>query len=391
MRRIYLDYAATTPVHPDVLEAMLPYFNQSFGNPSAIYSYGQEARSAVDQARESLAALIGCRSEEIIFTSGGTEADNMALTGVLMANEKKGNHIITCAIEHHAILETCHQLEKRGYKVSYLPVDSDGLVSPDDVRQAITPQTVLVSIALANNEIGTIQPIAGISKVAKEAGVLLHTDAVQAVGRIPVDVSELGVDLLSISSHKLYGPKGVGALYVKKGTRISPILYGGGQERGRRSGTENTAGIVGLGKAAALAHQSLAKEAERLTALRERLIDSILGGIDHSRLNGHRQQRLPNNANFGFDFVEGESIVLNLDLKGICASTGSACSSASLEPSHVLLALGIPAQQAHGSLRLTLGRLTTDEDIDTVLEVLPLIIARLRAMSPLLKKSQPAC
>ena len=391
MRRIYLDYAATTPVHPDVLEAMLPYFNQSFGNPSAIYSYGQEARSAVDQARESLAALIGCRSEEIIFTSGGTEADNMALTGVLMANEKKGNHIITCAIEHHAILETCHQLEKRGYKVSYLPVDSDGLVSPDDVRQAITPQTVLVSIALANNEIGTIQPIAEISKVAKEAGVLLHTDAVQAVGRIPVDVSELGVDLLSISSHKLYGPKGVGALYVKKGTRISPILYGGGQERGRRSGTENTAGIVGLGKAAALAHQSLAKEAERLTALRERLIDSILGGIDHSRLNGHRQQRLPNNANFGFDFVEGESIVLNLDLKGICASTGSACSSASLEPSHVLLALGIPAQQAHGSLRLTLGRLTTDEDIDTVLEVLPLIIARLRAMSPLLKKSQPAC
>jgi cysteine desulfurase len=269
-------------------------------------------------------------------------------------------------------------------------VDSDGLVSVADVKKAITPETVLVSVALANNEIGTIQPIAGISKVTREAGVLLHTDAVQAVGRIPVDVNELGVDLLSVSSHKLYGPKGVGALFIKKGTRVSPILFGGGQERGKRSGTENTAGIIGLGKAAELAQQSLDAEGKRLTALRERLVGGILGELDHSRLHGHREKRLPNNVNFGFDFVEGEAIVLNLDLKGICASTGSACSSASLEPSHVLLALGIPAQQAHGSLRLTMGRLTTDEDIDMVLEVLPPIIAKLRAMSPLLKKPQ-AC
>ena len=388
MNRIYLDYAATTPVHPEVLEAMTPYFGQSFGNPSAIYSYGQEARVAVDEARERLAALIGCRADEITYTSGGTEADNMALTGVLMANKKKGNHVITCTIEHHAILETCHQLEKRGYAVTYLPVDADGLVSVEDVKKAISSETVLVSVALANNEIGTTQPIGEIAKVTKEAGVLLHTDAVQAVGRISVDVGELGVDLLSASSHKLYGPKGVGALYIRKGTRISPILFGGGQERGKRSGTENTAGIIGLGKAAELARQSLDAEIQRLTALRERLIDGVLGTIDRSRLHGHRQKRLPNNVNFGFDFVEGEAIVLNLDLKGICTSTGSACSSANLEPSHVLLALGVPPQQAHGSLRLTLGRLTTEEDIDTVLEVLPPIIAKLRAISPLLKKPQ---
>ncbi len=390
MHRIYLDYAATTPVHPEALQAMTPFFSHSFGNPSAIYSYGQEARAAVDEARVRLAALIGCRADEITYTSGGTEADNMALSGALIANEKKGNHVITCAIEHHAILETCRQLEKRGYSVTYLPVDSDGLVSVDDVKNAITSRTVLVSVALANNEIGTIQPIAELSKVTRKAGVLLHTDAVQAVGRIPIDVNELGVDLLSVSSHKLYGPKGVGALYIRKGTRVSPILFGGGQERGKRSGTENTAGIIGLGKAAELARQSLDEEGKRLTAMREKLIDGILGVLDHGRLHGHREKRLPNNANFGFDFVEGEAIVLNLDLKGICASTGSACSSASLEPSHVLLALGIPRQQAHGSLRLTLGRLTTDEDIDTVLEVLPPIIAKLRAMSPLLKKSQ-AC
>jgi len=305
-----------------------------------------------------------------------------------MANKKKGNHVITCTIEHHAILETCHQLEKRGYAVTYLPVDADGLVSVEDVKKAISSETVLVSVALANNEIGTTQPIGEIAKVTKEAGVLLHTDAVQAVGRISVDVGELGVDLLSASSHKLYGPKGVGALYIRKGTRISPILFGGGQERGKRSGTENTAGIIGLGKAAELARQSLDAEIQRLTALRERLIDGVLGTIDRSRLHGHRQKRLPNNVNFGFDFVEGEAIVLNLDLKGICTSTGSACSSANLEPSHVLLALGVPPQQAHGSLRLTLGRLTTEEDIDTVLEVLPPIIAKLRAISPLLKKPQ---
>jgi cysteine desulfurase len=390
MQRIYLDYAATTPVHPDVLKAMLPFFYETFGNPSAIYSYGQEARSAVDEARGRVAVLIGARSEEIAFTAGGTEADNMALTGIALANEKKGNHIITMAIEHHAILETCDHLEKEGYDVTYLPVDRDGLITAEEVRRAIKPKTVLISVALANNEIGTIQPLTEISAVAREAGVYLHTDAVQAVGRIPVDVSELGVDLLSMSAHKLYGPKGVGALYIRKGTRISPILYGGGQERGRRSGTENTAGIIGFGKAAELAGQSLMKEIPRLIGLRRSLVDGILGGINHSCLNGHPEKRLPNNANFSFDFVEGESVVLNLDLKGICASTGSACSSSSLEPSHVLLALGIPPQQAHSSLRLTLGRLTTQEDIDIVLEVLPPIIAKLRAMSPLLKRSQPA-
>jgi cysteine desulfurase len=369
MQRIYLDYAATTPIHPDVLKAMLPLYHDTFGNPSAIYSYGQEARSAIDEARSRVATLIGARSEEIAFTAGGTEADNMALTGIALANEKRGNHIITMAIEHHAILETCDHLEKEGYDVTYLPVDRDGLITADEVRRAIKPKTVLISVALANNEIGTIQPLTEISAVAREAGVYLHTDAVQAVGRIPVDVSEFGVDLLSMSAHKLYGPKGVGALYIRKGTRISPILYGGGQERGRRS---------------------VVKEIPRLIGLRRRLVDGVLGGIDHSCLNGHPEKRLPNNANFSFDFVEGESVVLNLDLKGICASTGSACSSSSLEPSHVLLALGIPPQQAHSSLRLTLGRLTTQEDIDTVLEVLPPIIAKLRAMSPLLKRSQPA-
>ena len=386
MSRIYLDYAATTPVHPEVLKAMLPYFGDAFGNPSAIYSCGQEARSAVEEARANVAGLINARSEEITFTSGGTEADNLALTGIAYANEAKGNHIITAVVEHHAILETCRFLEKRGFKVSYLPVDEQGLVSPDELKRAITPKTVLISVALANNEIGTIQPLAELAAIAREAGVYLHTDAVQAVGRIPVDVSKLKVDLMSISAHKLYGPKGVGALYIRKGTKIAPIMHGGGQERGRRSGTENTTAIIGFGRAAEIAGRDMAAEARRLKQLRDRLIKGILEGIDSSRLNGHSQKRLPNNVNISFDFVEGESIVLNLDLKGICASTGSACSSSSLEPSHVLLALGIPPQQAHGSLRLTLGRWTTDEEVDRVLSVLPPIIGKLRAMSPLVKK-----
>ncbi len=386
MSRIYLDYAATTPVHPEVLKAMLPYFGDVFGNPSAIYSCGQEVRSAVEEARANVAGLINARSEEIIFTSGGTEADNLALTGIAYANEAKGNHIITAVVEHHAILETCRFLEKRGFKVSYLPVDEQGLVSPDELKRAITPKTVLISVALANNEIGTIQPLAELAAIAREAGVYLHTDAVQAVGRIPVDVSNLKVDLMSISAHKLYGPKGVGALYIRKGTKIAPIMHGGGQERGRRSGTENTTAIIGFGRAAEIAGRDMAAEARRLKQLRDRLIKGILEGIDSSRLNGHPQKRLPNNVNISFDFVEGESIVLNLDLKGICASTGSACSSSSLEPSHVLLALGIPPQQAHGSLRLTLGRWTTDEEVDCVLSVLPPIIGKLRAMSPLVKK-----
>jgi cysteine desulfurase len=385
MGRIYLDYAATTPVHPEVVKAMLPYFSDVFGNPSAIYSYGQEAAAVLEEARAKVAGLISSRSEEIVFTSGGTEADNMALIGVARANRSRGNHIITAAIEHHAIIETARFLEKDGFKLTYLGVDDQGIVDPDDVRRAITNKTILVSVMLANNELGTVQPLAEISQATRQAGVYLHTDAVQAVGRIPVNVDELGVDLLSMSAHKLYGPKGVGALYIRKGVRMEPIMHGGGQERDRRSGTQNVAGIVGLSRAAELAGQEMTAEAERLTPLRDKLIQGILEGIDSSYLNGHPAKRLPNNANLSFDFVEGESMCLNLDLKGICASTGSACSSSSLEPSHVLLAMGVPSQLAHGSLRFTLGKWTGPEDIDRVLEVLPPIVAKLRAMSPLLK------
>ena len=385
MGRIYLDYAATTPVHPEVVKAMLPYFSDVFGNPSAIYSYGQEAAAALEEARAKVAGLIGSRSEEIVFTSGGTEADNLALIGVANAMRSRGNHIITTAIEHHAIIETAKFLEKNGFELTYLGVDDQGIVDPDDVRRAITDKTILVSVMLANNELGTIQPLAEISRITRQAGVYFHTDAVQAVGRIPVNVDDLGVDLLSMSAHKLYGPKGVGALYIKKGVRMDPITHGGGQERARRSGTQNVAGIVGLSRATELAGQEMAAEAERLTPLRDRLIQGILKSIDHSYLNGHPVKRLPNNANLSFDYVEGESMCLNLDLKGICVSTGSACSSSNLEPSHVLLAMGVPSQLAHGSLRFTLGKWTKPADIDRVLEVLPPIVAKLRAMSPLLK------
>ncbi len=386
MKRSYLDYAATTPVAPEVLATMLPYFHDTPGNPSAIYAEGQQARAAVEASRVSVAKLINTRADEILFLSGGTEADNMALSGTLLANECKGRHIITTAIEHHAVLETCHQLEKQGASVTVLPVDVDGLLDPAAVAKAIRPDTVIVSVIMANNEIGTVQNLAEISRVTRLAGVYLHTDAVQAVGRIPVDVQALGVDLLSISAHKLYGPKGIGALYVRKGTRISPILWGGGQERGKRSGTENVPGIVGLGKAAELALSTLAAEAERLSALRDQLIAGVLAAVPASRLNGHPTRRLPNNANFSFDYVEGESVCLNLDLAGISASPGSACSSTSTAPSHVLLALGLPQHQAFGSLRLSLGRWTTGADIDRVIEVLPGIIARLRAMSPMWPK-----
>ena len=385
MGRIYLDYAATTPVHPEVVKAMLPYFSEVFGNPSAIYSCGQEAAAALEEARAKVAGLIGSRSEEIVFTSGGTEADNMALIGVANAMRSRGNHIITTAIEHHAIIEVARFLEKNGFELTYLGVDDQGIVDPDEVRRAITDKTILVSVMLANNELGTIQPLAEISRATRQAGVYLHTDAVQAVGRIPVNVDELGVDLLSMSAHKLYGPKGAGALYIRKGVRMEPITHGGGQERTRRSGTQNVAGIVGLSRAVELAGQEMAAEAERLTPLRDRLIQGILEGIDHSYLNGHAVKRLPNNANLSFDFVEGESMCLNLDLKGICVSTGSACSSSNLEPSHVLLAMGVTSQLAHGSLRFTLGKWTEPADIDRVLEALPPIVAKLRAMSPLLK------
>ena len=385
MKRIYLDYTATTPTHPEVVKAMSPYFTDAFGNPSSIHSYGQEGKGAIEEARVKVAALIGARDEEIVFTSGGTEADNFALKGVAYANEKKGNHIITSPIEHHAVMETCRFLEKRGFRTTYLPVDGYGLVDPDDVRRAITDKTILISVMHANNEIGTIEPIVEIGKVAREAEVYFHTDAVQTTGHIQVDVNKLGVDLLSLSAHKLYGPKGVGALYVRKGTKLTPFMHGGEQERRRRASTENVPGIVGLGKAVELAWQEMSEEAEQLTRLRDRLIKGFLEQIDHIHLNGHPRMRLPNNVNVCVDFVEGESMVLNLDLEGICVSTGSACSSASLEPSYVLLAIGILPQQAHGSLRLTSGKWTTEEEIRRVLEVLPRIVAKLRAMSPLLK------
>jgi len=385
MRRIYLDHAATTPTHPEVVKAMLPYFTDAFGNPSSIYSYGQEAKGAVEEARTKVAELIGARSEEIVFTSGGTEADNFALKGVAYANEDKGNHIITTSIEHPAVLEVGKFLEKRGFKITCLPVDRYGLVEPDDVRKAITGKTILISVMHANNEVGTIEPVAEIGRIAGEAGICFHSDAVQTVGHIPVNVDKLKVDLLSISAHKLYGPKGVGALYVRKGTKLVSLMHGGEQEKRRRAGTENVPSIVGLGKAVELAGQAMGKEAERLAYLRDRLIEGLGEKIDHIRLNGHPTRRLPNNVNVSVDFVEGESMLLNLDLEGICASTGSACSSASLEPSHVLLALELPAEQAHGSLRFTMGRENAEADIERVLEVLPGIVARLRAMSPLLK------
>jgi cysteine desulfurase len=385
MQRIYLDHAATTPIRPEVVKAMLPYFTDAFGNPSSIYSYGQEARGAVEEARTKVAELIGARSEEIIFTSGGTEADNYALKGVVFANEHKGNHIITTSIEHHAVLEVCKFLGRRGFKITYLPVDEYGLVDPQDVKKAITDKTILISVMHANNEVGTIEPVDEIGKIAREAGVYFHTDAVQTMGHIPVNVDKLKVDLLSISAHKFYGPKGVGALYVRKGTKLVSLMHGGEQEKRRRAGTENVPAIVGLGKAVELAGQEMGKEAERLAYLRDKLIKGHVEKIDHIRLNGHPKRRLPNNVNVSVDFVEGESMLLNLDLEGICASTGSACSSASLEPSHVLLALGLSPEQAHGSLRFTFGRENTEADIERVLEVLPGIVARLRAMSPLYK------
>jgi cysteine desulfurase len=386
MKKIYLDYAATTPTHPDVLKVMMPYFNEAFGNPSSIYSYGQEAREAIEIARSLVAGLINARSEEIVFTGGGTESDNFALNGVAFANESKGNHIITNAIEHHAVLETCGFLEKRGISVTHLSVDGNGLVDPDDVKKAITSKTILVSVMHANNEVGTIQPLEAIGKITREAGVLFHTDAVQTAGHIPVDVYKLGVDLLSISAHKLYGPKGIGALYIRKGTKILPFIHGGGQEKGRRSGTENVTGIVGFGKATEIAQLEMDGEALRIMQLRDKLIRGLFEHIPDIRLNGHPSQRLPNNVNISVAFVEGESMCLNLDMEGICVSTGSACSSSNLGSSHVLVSMGIDHVQAHGSLRFTMGKWTTDEDIDKVLETLPRVITKLREMSPLYKK-----
>jgi len=383
MNRIYMDNAATTPVRAQVLEEMMPYFAELYGNPSGIYQTAGVSRSAIYDAREKVARVIGASAEEIFFTGCGTESDNWALTGACATYGKGGGHIITCEIEHHAILHTCRHLEKKGVSVTYLPVDEYGIVDIDDLKGAIRDDTFLISIMYANNEIGTIQPIKEIGEIARQRKIIFHTDAVQAVGHVPIDVRELNVDMLSISGHKIYGPKGVGALYIRKGVRPGNLLHGGAQERGRRAGTENVPGIVGLGRAIELAAAELEEEAARLISLRDRLIEGILSAVPYSRLNGHRTSRLPGNVNISFEFVEGESILLLLNDKGIAASSGSACTSGDLDPSHVLLAIGLPHEKAHGSVRLTLGRYNTQEEVNAVIRDLPPVIERLRSMSPL--------
>ena len=385
MRKVYLDNAATTALSPRVLEAMLPYFTQYYGNPSSVHAFGREAKQGLDRARDQVAKALHCEPSEVIFTGCGTESDNTVLLGVAQRYGNKGKHIITTNVEHHAILHTCEYLEKQGYSVTYLPVDQDGLVTAEQVAAAIRPDTILVSIMFANNEVGTIMPIQEIGAVCKEKGVLFHTDAVQAVGHIPVDVQAMHIDMLSLSAHKFHGPKGVGALYCRKGIRLPSYIMGGAQERGRRAGTENVAGIVGLGAAIQLATEQLEENRAKMTALRDRLMTGIQARISEVKLNGHPTNRLPNNVNFSFKYIEGESILLMLDMNGIAASSGSACTSGSLDPSHVLLALGLPHEIAHGSVRLTLGDETTEEDIDYTIDVLEKTVARLRAMSPLYK------
>lgn len=382
-RNIYLDNAATTGVRQEVLETMMPYFNQVYGNASSIHTFGREAREAIEKARLQTAAAIGADPKEIYFTSGGTEADNWAIKGSVMANAKKGKHIITSAIEHHAVLHTCEYLEKKGFEVTYLPVDEDGLVDPMDVKNAIREDTILISIMFANNEIGTIEPIGEIGAIAKAAGVLFHTDAVQAIGNVPVDVNDLNIDLLSLSAHKFYGPKGVGALYIRKGKRLENFFHGGAQEKNKRAGTSAAPLIVGLGAAIEMINAESKEYNSHLLKLRERLIYGIIERIPRVRLNGHRDKRLPGNVNFSIEYIEGESLLLFLDLKGIAASSGSACTSGSLDPSHVLLGIGLSHEIAHGSLRLTIGRDNTQEDIDYVLDQLPEIVVRLRELSPI--------
>ena len=385
MKRIYLDNAATTALSPKVLEAMMPYLTEIYGNASSPHWFGQEARRGVEAAREKLAGALGADPSEIVFTGGGTESDNAALFGAVEKYKKKGNHVITTNVEHHAILHACEALEKKGYAVTCLPVDEYGLVTPEQVAAAITDKTILASVMFANNEVGTVMPIPEIAGVCHEKGVLLHTDAVQAVGHIPINVKEMGIDMLSLSAHKFHGPKGVGALYLKKGIRLPSHIVGGEQEKGRRAGTENVAGIVGLGAAIELAVAHMRENAARMSALRDRLIEGILGTIPEVKLNGHPTKRLPNNVNVSIKYIEGESILLMLDMNGIAASSGSACTSGSLDPSHVLLALGLPHEVAHGSVRLTLGDDTTDEDVDYVLKILPEVAKKLRFMSPLWK------
>jgi cysteine desulfurase len=382
MNPIYLDYAATTPTDKKVIEAMLPYFGEICGNPSSLHAFGQEAKAAVEGARKRIASFLGAQPSEIVFTSGGTESDNFAIKGVAHANRKRGGHIITSAIEHHAVLETCRFLEQEGFRVTILPVGGDGFVDPSAVAGAITDNTVLISIMHANNEIGTIQPIAEIGAMARGRGIAFHTDAVQTFGHLPFTADELNCDLISASAHKLYGPKGVGLLYIRRGTRITPFIHGGEQENGRRASTLNVPGIVGFGKAVELAGAGLAEEAARETAMRDRFIRGLFERLEGIRLNGHPTRRLPNNINISLASVEGEGMILSLDMMGIACSTGSACSSSSVETSHVLSAIGLPKEYSHGSLRFSLGRYTKESDIDAVLEILPQVVRRLRSLAP---------
>jgi len=386
MRKVYLDHSATTPVRKEVADLVVEYMLDKFGNPSSVHSFGREAKKALDEARERIANLIGADFKEIYFTSGGTESDNIAILGAAHANSKKGKHIITSAIEHHAVTDPCKHLEQQGFEVTYLPVDDQGIVSIEDLEKAIKPETILISIMHVNNEIGTIQDIGAMAKLARDKGIIFHTDAVQSLGKIPIDVKELNIDMLTGSSHKIYGPKGVGVLYVRKGVNFESIMYGGAQERKKRPGTENLSGIAGFGLAAELAGREMEKENERQRVLRDKLIKGILENIPYTRLNGHPEKRIASNVNVSVEFIEGESLLLSLDMKGIAASSGSACTSGSLDPSHVLLATGLSHEIAHGSLRMTLGRENTEADIDYVLEVLPQIVDRLRAMSPIYNK-----
>ena len=382
MRQVYLDYSATTPVKEEVLQEMIPYFTEQFGNPSSLYTMGLTSKEAVDKARSQVAALIGADSKEIYFTGCGSEADNWAVFGTVDKFKEKGNHIITTRIEHHAMLHSCEFLEKNGYKVTYLEVEPDGTVKPDNLEAAITDQTILISIMMVNNEVGTIEPIKELAAIAKKHGILFHTDAVQALANVPIDVKDLGVDMLSVSAHKIYGPKGIGALYIRKGLRISNYMHGGAQEMGRRAGTENLAGIVGFGKAAELAKINMEEHIAHCSQLRDYLIDRITREIPDTFVNGTMEHRHPGNANITFKYIEGESILLLLDYKGVSVSTGSACSSKSLEPSHVLTALGVPVEMVHGTVRFTVGDFTTKEDIDYVIESLKEIVEKLRALSP---------
>lgn len=389
---IYLDNAATTRTAPEVVEAMLPYFSESYGNASSIYRLGAESKKAIIRAREVIAGSLGAEVQDIYFTAGGSESDNWALVAAAEAMEGKGRHIITTKIEHHAILHTCKYLEKRGFQVTYLDVDAKGRVSAEDVKKAIRPDTVLISVMFANNEIGTIQPIAEIGALAKEKGILFHTDAVQAYGHIPIDVNEYHIDMLSASGHKFNGPKGIGFLYIRRGVKIRSFIHGGAQERSRRAGTENVPGIVGMAAAVKLATEQMEERNRKITELRDYLIERLEKEVPHCRLNGDRVNRLPNNVNFGFQFIEGEAMLIMLDMKGVCASSGSACTSGSLDPSHVLLAIGLPHEEAHGSLRLTLSHENTKEELDYVVEAVKEIVGKLRSMSPLyedfVKKSQ---